>query len=121
MIERLVQQLTFLCQHARRDLYSRAAQEVKPFAAVTRIGVGRTRHDPENACADNGLRARRSASMSATWLEGDIKRGAFGMITASLCSAKRFDFRVRFSGAPMPAAAYNPAVLDQHGTYRGIG
>ena len=68
---------------------------------------------------DEGIRAGRRATMRAARLECDVKCRAFGIVAVFLCVAKRLDFRVRQTSAPMPAAPDDfPAPHKQRADHR---
>lgn len=59
--------------------------------------------------------------MRAARFQSDEKRCAARFVSAAVGIAQRFDLRVRFAGAMMPAAADDFSVSDQHRANHGIG
>jgi len=58
------------------DLNSRAPQNLKAFARVFQIRIRRTGDNFFNSGGDDGLCARRRATVRATWFERNVKRRA---------------------------------------------
>jgi len=78
------------------------------------IRIGCADDDASDAGGDDGIRARRRATVCATGFECDVKRRAARIVTAFVRAAKRLDFRVRQARAPMPAASDDFAAFHQH-------
>lgn len=121
MVEGFVQLRTFIRQNSVNHLDARALQNLKTFAGVIWIRVGRADDDAFDAGGNNRVRARRRAAMRATWFERDVKRRAARRVAAFLGVTERLDFCVRQTGTPMPAASNDFSVFHQHRADERIG
>src|ERR1019366_5062331 len=92
----------------------RAPQNLETFARVFRIRIGGADDDAPDAGGDDGIRARRRATVRATRFERDVKCRAARIVAAFLRVAERLDFRMRQTGALMPATPDDFPAFHQH-------
>ena len=88
---------------------------MKTFSRVLRIGISRTDDHAFDPGGDDGVCARRRATVCAAWFKRDEELCAARILAALLCVAERLDFRVRQTRAPVPAAADDFSVFHQYG------
>src|SRR5258708_4693551 len=115
VIERFVKPLAILSQNAVDYCNACALQNRERLPAMSRVRIGRAHNHLFYPGGDDRFRAWRRASMSAARFEGDVERCAFHALPASLCILERFNLRMRFASAFVPAFPDHPAVFDQHG------
>ncbi len=93
-------------------------QQGQALASDQRIGIGHRRDDARHTGGNQGLGARRRATVVAARLQRDIGGGAMGLVTGCM---QGMHFGVRFAGFFVPAFADDPAIANQHTTDAGVG
>lgn len=87
---------------------------------MVRIRVNCADNHAFDASGDDGVRARRRATVRGTGFECHVKRRTARVVTALLRVAERLDFRVWQARAPMPAASDDFSALHQNRAYHRI-
>src|SRR5690242_12816345 len=103
MIESFIELGRFLFEDPLVDLHASGAKQSKSSAGVIRVRVSRGDNHASNSERHDRLRARRRPPMRATRFQRNVKRRTFYFVSSLLSVADCFNFRVRPSGATMPA------------------
>ena len=118
MMEFGVEGRTLCCKDAGCHGDACLSQQAEPAPAMRRIRVNGAYDNTRNACANEGISARRGASVGRTRLEGDVGGGTTG--TSGRQLPQGLDFGMRKARAAMPSARDDAPAADYDTSDGGV-